>query len=704
MNRLAPVTNRCTSRQNRTLLNFQISRDSNSNEHSYASTLKLLKRREHIQEIHASIVTSGLCRNIFLCNSLLNSYVRCGLLADAQKLFSRVVGKNLVSWTILISGFVKNGHFVEATEAFLEMIVYGLRPNEITISSILPAFGELGLTLTGKSVHCYWIRQNFGKNVYVETALVDMYSKMGRPISARHIFDNMSERNSVSWNAMLSAYSDNGFGVEAIQLFSLMRRERISADALTIMSLISASSIAGNMQIMSGVHALAVRLGCEDDLVKTALMDMYINLGCIGDAHCLFLEISKRDVVAWTLMLTGFSRIGNWNKTIQYFNMMMGVEEIVLDSVCLTSIVSCCSCWGALQQGRGVHALAVKTGCEADVFLGSAIISMYANCANLDDAKRFFGAMSRKDVACWNAMIAGTAMHGYGNAAIELFMKMESAGIAPNESTLVSVLSACSQAGMVDKGLEIFNSMVESWNVVPNQKHYACVVGLLGRAGRLDDAYSIISEIHLQPGVEVYCALLGACKAHGNIELGIKISERLFELNPDDAGYYVLLSNMYAFLGNQEGVKLTRLLLRSKNLKKDPGLSLIEINGEVYRFMASEKDHPLYPEISEFLKGVILKIEAEGYVADMNCVFQDVPDFVKRDILYHHSEKLAIALGLMRTKPGTMLRVTKNLRICNDCHSASKFISKVFGRKLIIKDANFFHMFQDGICSCRDFW
>ncbi|VFQ72139.1 unnamed protein product [Cuscuta campestris] len=602
MRQLATVNhNLCIFRRHHSPV--QLSRASHSNSHSYAWIQKALKQREHIPEIHANLLTSGLCSNIFLCNCLLNSYACSGLLPDAQKLFSRIVGKNLFSWTILLSGLVKNGQFVEATEAFLEMVVdYGLRPNEVTISSVLPAFGALGLTLLGKSVHCYWLRQNFERNVYVETALVGMYSMFGCPISARKVFDNMSERNSrVSWNAMLSAYSDNGFGEEAIQLFSLMRRGMVSPDAVTIMSLVSSSLLVlDSVRMLSGVQALAVRLGCDDDRLKTALMDAYTKLSCISDAHSLFLELSKRDIVAWTLMLTGFSRIGDWTKTIRYFNVMMGSDGmILLDSVCLASIISCCSSWAALQQGRRVHGLAVKTGFEDDVFVGSAIIDMYANCAKLNDARRFFATMVRKDdVTCWNALIAGNAMHGYGNQAIELFMMMETSGVTPNDSTLVSVLCACSHARMVDKGLQIFNSMVESWNIVPNHKHYACVVDLLGRAGRLNDAYSmIVSNLNMQPSVEVYGALLAACKVHGNVELGVQISERLFEMNPDDAGYYVLLSNIYAFLGNQKGVKMTRLLLQSKNLKKEPGASLIEINGEVYRFMASEKDHPLYPEI-----------------------------------------------------------------------------------------------------------
>ncbi|KAK9287137.1 hypothetical protein L1049_015548 [Liquidambar formosana] len=245
---------------------------------------------------------------------------------------------------------------------------------------------------------------------------------------------------------------------------------------------------------------------------------------------------------------------------------------------------------------------------------------------------------------------------------------------------------------------------LKNWQLIPTLQHYSCVVDLLGRAGRLDDAHALISDMPLQPDTGIYGALLGACRVHGNIKIGLEISQKLFELEPNDAGYYILLSNMYALAGNWEGVKMTRGLLRSKGLKKDPGFSSIEINREVYTFMSGEKDHPQYIEMSDTLKVLILKIKEAGYVPDTRFVFQDVSDDTKMDTLYHHSEKMAIAFGILRTKPGTIIRITKNLRTCNDCHSACKFISKAFGRVLVVKDANRFHIFQDGVCSCKDYW
>lgn len=586
---------------------------------------------------------------------------------------------------------------MEAVEVFYEMVVSGIRPNEVTIAAVLPAFGKLGRVLLGKSVHCYWIRRGYGDNVFVETGLVDMYSKFGCMKIARNVFDDMSVRNVVSWNAIISGYSENGCGEEALRMFSSMRRRGLSGDIFTVMSLISIEDF--------GIHGFIVRSGYENDqLVKTALMGLYINVNLVNDAYRLFVEINKKDLVAWTLMLRGFSESGDWRRTVKHFNKMMEEDKIALDSVSLTTMMSGCSRSGAFQQGRRIHALVLKNGFQDDLFVGSAGIDMYANCASMRDAEQYFRFMGVKDVACWNALISGYGMIGRGNEAIDTFLKMKNSGLSPNDSTLVSVLCACSHAGLVEEGLRMFDQMTEDWNLIPNLKHYACVIDLLGRSGRIDDAYSIMKSMHLQPGLEIYSSLLTACRNFRNFAVGEEISRELIQLKPNDAGCYVLLSNMYALAGNWDSARMSRISLKSNNLKKNPGFSSMEINGEMFTFTANQRDHPHYLEIKEFLEGLVSKLKDAGYEPDTNSVFLDVSDDVKEDILFHHSEKLAIAFGLMRTKPGTVVRITKNLRICDDCHLASKFVSKIYARVLIIKDSNRFHVFRDGICSCRDWW
>lgn len=581
----------------------------------------------------------------------------------------------------------------------------GVTPNAVTFVSVLPACAHLGMIRIGKLIHGFFIRWGIEMNVYVETSLVDLYAKCGKVGVARKLFEKMPERNVVSWNAIISGYSENGLGEEALQLYKRMRRNRFVPDFVTVTTLLLACSGVGRLQIGKMVHGFMIRCGLEnDEVVATALMDMYAKCGCIDDGYQVFSMKLVKDVVAWTLMISSFSDVGYSNKAMELFHEMIAGGDVKLDSVSLIAVLSSCARVGALQQGRRIHGLTKKTGFEDGIFVGSALIDMYTNCGSLENARNVFDGMVKKDVVCWNAMIAANGMNGCGADAIDLFLQMKDLGLNPDAATYVCVLCACSHAGLVDQGIRIFYSMVDESDVMLNLQHYACVIDLLGRAGRLDDACSLLKNMPWQPDVSIYGALLGACRNHGNVSLGLEISEKLFELDPQDAGYYVLLANMYAVAGNWEGVKTTRVALRSKGLKKAPGFSSIEIDRDVYVFVAGDRDHPQYNDIDKFLKALITKIEAAGYVPNTKFVFQDVSDDVKRDMLYHHSEKMAIAFGLLKTQPGMTIRITKNLRMCNDCHTATKFISKAAGREIVIKDANRFHHFWDGVCSCKDYW
>ena len=462
----------------------------------------------------------------------MTAYVKCGLINQAQIIFSNLVNKNVFSWTILLSGLTKYSLFSEAINNFYDMVVnHNIRPNERTIASVLPAFVKFGDHFMGKSLHCYWIKHNFAENVYVETGLLDMYAKFGCLRVAKYLFDKMSDRrNVVSWNTIISGFSENGFGEEALVMFNRMRMEGFSGDKYTIMSLVSGCLKLEDLRIGNAAHGLVTVSGYESDqLVKTAVMELYINTNAVNDAYSIFCEINKKDLVAWTLMLSGFSRSGDWRRTIQHFNEMTREDRITLDSVSLTTMILACSTSGSLQQGKRVHSLAIKTGFEMDIFVGSAMIDMYANSAGICDALRYFDMMGEKDVVCWNALISAYGIMGNGNEAIKLFSKMEHLGLGPNESTFVSVLCACSHSGHVEQGLQIFENMTKVWNIVPNMKHYACIVDLLGRAGRITDAYAIIKTMHLEPGVDVYGSLLTACRIHKNYELGSEIALKLFQ-------------------------------------------------------------------------------------------------------------------------------------------------------------------------------
>ncbi|GAB4853947.1 hypothetical protein Ancab_018156 [Ancistrocladus abbreviatus] len=546
----------------------------------HALILQSLKDPISLRQVHAQILTSGLSNSIPLSNRLVNSYSCFGLVFDAVKIFNLMPNKNVFSWTILISGFTRNDLFGDAIDAFSTMLTVGLLPNEVTIASILPAFSKLGSHHVGKSVHCFWMRHDFQHNVVVETSLIKMYCQFGHVGAARKLFDQMLDRNVVSWNVIISGYADNGCGNEAICAFNLMRAaDGVSVDYFTIMSLLSACLRAEYLGTGRVIHGYIVRSGYMDEQrIKTALINIYICSNFISDAYSVFKETPVKDIVAWTLMLAGFSNRDYWNKAIEHFTEMRATHDMVLDSVVLVGILSSCSNSGALLWGRNIHGLVVKMGFSNDAFVGSALINMYGNCGDLENAKHFFGEIEERDVACWNAVISACGMNGQGDVAVDLFLQMKGSGANPNQSTFVSVLCACSHSGLVNEGLHIFNHMVERWGVNPSLQHYACVVDLLGRSGQMDDAHSLITNMSLLPHSEVYGSLLSACRVYGNIKMGANIFQELLKLGSVDAGHFSSLSNIYASVENWDGVETTLVLQKLKGVKRDPGHCLIEVN------------------------------------------------------------------------------------------------------------------------------
>jgi pentatricopeptide repeat protein len=312
--------------------------------------------------------------------------------------------------------------------------------------------------------------------------------------------------------------------------------------------------------------------------------------------------------------------------------------------------------------------------------------------------------MATHDVVSWNAMLVGYAMHGHAKEALEHFESMCQEGIAIDKITFLALLSACNHAGLVDEGLCYFESMHSVYSVSATAEHYACMADLLGRAGHLNKAENLISTMSCKPCVSVWRALLGACRIHGNTEMGEHIAKRVVELDPENTAGYVLLSNIYASAGKWDLVSNVQQQRLARGVKKQPGRTWIEVNNEVHSFVVDDQLHPRIIEIHAELKRLSGKMNDAGYVPDTKFVLHDVEEEEKLSHLWHHSEKLAIAFGLISTPPGTPIRIFKNLRVCGDCHTATKFITKIVGRAIVVRDGNRFHHFKDGLCSCRDYW
>eukprot|EP01018_Ginkgo_biloba_P023373 Gb_39406 [translate_table: standard] len=673
----------------------------------YSSIIKACADLSALQEgmdIHNDIVRNGFEADIFVGSSLVTMYAKCGSIVVARELFDRMPEKNVVLWSAMIAGYAQNGFANEALTLFNEMLCQDIEPDSVIMVNILPACAHLSALQQGRRIHGYIVKSGFESDVVVGTALVDMYAKCGNMDLARHLFDKISKRNVVSWNAIIAGYAQNGHANEAFTLFRQMQLLGVKPNSVTMASVIPACVHLPALQQGKQIHAYIIRRGFESDIVLgTATVDMYAKCGSILIARQLFDKISKRDVVAWSAMIAGYGRNGHASEVLTLFSEMQ-LQGIKPDSFSLVSILQACAHLSALQQGKRIHGFVIKSGCESDVIVGTALIDMYAKCGSIEIARQLFNKMSKRNVVSWNAMIMGYGMHGYGEDALALFSHMQQTGMMPDHVTFIGVLSACSHAGLVDEGFHYFDCMSQDYCITPKVEHYACMVDLLGRAGHLNEAHGFIKKMPLEPDAAVWGALLGACRIHCNIKLGEYVAERLFKLEPENAGWYVLLSNIYAVAGKWVDVAKVRRMMNDRGLKKKPGSSLIEVNNGVHAFFVADRLHPQSEKIYALLATLDEHMKEAGYVPDTNFVLYDVEEEVKEHMLCSHSEKLAIAFGIINTSPGIPIRITKNLRVCGDCHSATKFISKIIKRKIIVRDTNRFHHFKDGLCSCGDYW
>ncbi|KAK9099602.1 hypothetical protein Syun_026647 [Stephania yunnanensis] len=374
------------------------------------------------------------------------------------------------------------------------------------------------------------------------------------------------------------------------------------------------------------------------------------------------------------------------------------------DGVTCVHLLRACAHLGALDFGERVHRYIDENGYGNAINLRNSLIAMYSKCGNLDKAFQIFQQMTERNVVTWSAMISGMAMNGNGEDAIEAFKEMQRMGVPPDEQTFTGVLSACRHGRLVDEGLRLLEHMEMEFGLQPNVYHYGCVVDVLGRAGLLDQAYKLINSMRVEPDATIWRTLLGACRIHEDFALGERIIGHLIELKAQEAGDYVLLLNIYASIGNWNKVADVRKLMKEKGIQTTPGCSTIELDHKIHELVVDDDSHPRKKEIYETLREIEQQLKIAGYVAEISSELHDMDSKNKGDALCYHSEKLAIALGVLSTPPGAAIRVANNVRICIDCHNFAKLLSSVYSRKVIIRDRNRFHHFEQGHCSCNDYW
>ncbi|POO02732.1 DYW domain containing protein [Trema orientale] len=535
--------------------------------------------------------------------------------------------------------------------------------------------------------------------------MISGYAKVGQVDEARRLFDEMPERDNFSWSAMISGYVRQDRPREALDLYRMMQKSQtFKSNKFTLSSALAASAAVPCLRTGKEIHGYIMRTGLDsDEVVWSALMDMYGKCGSIEEARRVFEKMGNRDVVSWTAMIDRYFEDGRREEGFSLFSELMS-SGIRPNEFTYAGVLNACADHAAEDLGKQVHGYMTRLGFDPFSFAASALVHMYSKCGNIETAKRVFKGMPKPDLVSWTSLIVGYAQHGQPNKALQIFELLLKSGIKPDHVTFVGVLSACTHAGIVDKGLEYFHSIKSKHKLNRTADHYACIVDLLARAGRFEEAEKIINDMPIKPDKFLWASLLGGCRIHGNIELAKRAAEALFVIEPENPATYVTLANIYATAGMWSEVAKVRKTMDERRVVKKPGLSWIEIKREMHVFTVGDMSHPKYNVIHEFLKKISKRIREEGYVPDTNFVLHDVEEEQKEQNLSYHSEKLAVAFGIISTPPGTPVKVFKNLRTCVDCHTAIKFVSKLVKRKIIVRDSNRFHCFENGSCSCGDYW
>lgn len=455
------------------------------------------------------------------------------------------------------------------------------------------------------------------------------------------------------------------------------------------------------------VHGSIIGCGYDRDVVVcTNLIRSYAGSGLIEDARKVFDSMHERDLVSWNSMISCYCHAGFHHEALKTYHLMRN-ENVSVDGFTLVGLLSSCAHLGALNIGVQMHKIAREKGFLENVYVGNALIDMYAKCGNLDAAFGVFDRMQKRDVFTWNSMIVGYGVHGRGEQAIYFFRQMLKVGVQPNSITFLGMLCGCSHQGLVEEGMKYFHRMSSEFNVKPGIKHYGCLVDLLGRSGKLGKALEVTRTCPFQEDPVLWRTLLGSCKIHKNVEIGEIAMRNLVQLGASNAGDCILLASIHAGVNNAIGVSRMRKLIKSQGIKTTPGWSWIEVDDQVHKFVVDDKSHPDTNEVYQKLREMIHGVTLLGYVEEESLAMVPAGFSSEEGCVgtsSYHSEKLAIAFGIARTPEGTCLRIVKNLRVCRDCHSFTKLVSKAFHREIIVRDRVRFHHFKEGSCSCRDYW
>lgn len=604
-------------------------------------------------------------RDVISWNSMIKACLDCGDLDMARKIFREMPEKNVVSWTTMINGYFQFGRVDVAERMFREMLV---------------------------------------KDVAAWNSMVGGYLQFGRVDDALKLFEKMPCRNIISWTSLIGGLDQNGKSQEALCVFRKMLGSSVHPTSSTFACVLTACANALSSHQGEQIHGHVIKTGfCFDEFISASLITFYANCRQILCSRKVFDETLQRNVVIWTALLTGYGLNGMHEEALKLFSDMIRMRVLPNQST-LTSALNACCGLEAFDWGKEIHTVVVKLGFETKAFVSNSLIVMYSEGGKVYDAVAVFKKIDCKNMVSWNSVIVGCAQHGRGMWALTVFNQMVRAKVEPDEITFTGLLSACSHSGMLRKGRCIFEYMSQSQSIEMKVQHYACVVDILGRSGKLEEAEELIRNMPVKANSTVWLALLSASRLHSDLERAERASRHIFDLEPKCSGAYVLLSNLYASAGKWSDALRVRTMMKERGVMKQPGCSWVILKGQRHEFLSGDSFHPHSEKIRGKLEWLSGKLKEVGYVPDQRFALHDVEDEQKEEMLWHHSERLAIGFALVNTVEGTSIIVMKNIRVCGDCHSAIKLIAKIVGREIVVRDSSRFHHFKDGRCSCGDYW
>lgn len=552
--------------------------------------------------VHCVGIRMGFSADLYFCNTMMEVYGKCGCLVYARNVFDEMPNRDLVSWTSMISAYVNGGDAVCALDLY-EGMRRELEPNSVTVMVMLQACCVTRNLVLGRLLQCHVVKNGLLFDIGLQNSFLRMYSQLGGEDEVGVIFSEIDCKNVVSWNILMSFYSSVGDILKVVDIFNkIMREVAFSIETLTMLISATASSDSGCLILGENLHSLAIKSGLYDGILRTSLLYMYAKFGELENSTRLFKEISNRSIITWGAMMSSFIQNGHFDEAVEIFKQMQaaGLKPSV---GILKHLIDAYACLGALQLGKVIHCYLIRIyGLETcNTHLETSLLNMYVRCGSIPSARKCFDLILIKDVVAWTSMIEGYGSHGLGIDALNLFHQMMSEAVIPNNVTFLSLLSACSHSGLVSEGCEIFYSMRSRFNIKPDLEHYTCFVDLLSRSTRVREAFAITLRMTNLCDGRIWGALMGACRVYGDNKIANYAARRLLELEPDNVGYYTLLSNSQASAGQWHEVEKLRSVVYEKDLIKKPGWSFIELNGTIHGFVSGDTSHNKTDEIYDLL-------------------------------------------------------------------------------------------------------